>query len=126
MSTMEWMVIIGGIAAIILINWYFFLARQAVSNAAIDLEGIQEVTIVIEGGYHPTVVSVKRDKPVRLVFDRRERSGCSEEVVFPDFGVRKFLPPFRKTTIDITPSQIGHFEFTCGMSMLRGRLIVQN
>jgi hypothetical protein len=27
MSTMEWMVIIGGIAAIIWINWYFFLAR---------------------------------------------------------------------------------------------------
>ena len=126
MSTMEWMVIIGGIAAIILINWYFFLARQVVSNAAIDLAGVQEVTIVVEGGYHPAVVSVKRDKSVRLVFDRRERSGCSEEVVFPDFEVRKFLPPFRKTKIELTPSQTGHFEFTCGISMLRGRLIVQD
>ena len=126
MNTMEWMVIIVGLAAILWINWYFFLARQVVSNAAIDLEGVQEVTIVVEGGYHPAVVRVKRDQPVRLVFDRRERSGCSEEVVFPDFEVRKFLPPFRKTKIELTPSQTGHFEFTCGMSMLRGRLIVQD
>lgn len=126
MSMMEWMVIIGGIAAMIWINWYFFLARQVVSNAAIDLEGVQKVAIVVEGGYHPAVVSVKRGKLVHLVFDRRERSGCSEEIVFPDLGVRKFLPAFRKTKIELTPTQTGDFEFTCGMSMLRGRLIVQD
>ena len=126
MSTMEWIVIIGGIAAILWINWYFFLARRVGSNAAIDLQGVQEVTIVVEGGYHPAVVSVKRGTPVRLVFDRRERSGCSEEVVFPDFGIRKFLPALGKTKIELTPSQTGHFTFTCGMSMLRGQLIVQD
>ncbi|SPP66317.1 hypothetical protein NITLEN_60120 [Nitrospira lenta] len=59
MSMMEWMVIIGGIAAMIWINWYFFLARQTVSNAAINVEGVQEVAIVVEGGYHPAVVSVR-------------------------------------------------------------------
>ena len=126
MNTMEWMVIIGGLAAIIWINWYFFLARQMVSNAAIDLQGVQEITIVVEGGYHPAVVRVKRDQPVRLIFDRRERSGCSEEVAFPDFGIRKFLPAFGKTQIELMPSQTGHFTFTCGMSMLRGQLIVQD
>ena len=126
MNTMEWMVIIGGLAAIVWINWYFFLARQVVSNAAIDLRGVQEITIVVEGGYHPAVVRVKRDQPVRLVFDRRDRSGCSEEVVFPDFGIRKFLPALGKTQIELRPSQTGHFTFTCGMSMLRGQLIVQD
>lgn len=126
MSMMEWIVIIGGIAAMIWVNWYFFLTRQPVANAAISVEGVPEIAIVVEGGYHPAVVSVMRDRPVRLVFDRRERSGCSEEIVFPDFGVRKFLPAFRKTTIELTPAQTGDFEFTCGMSMLRGRLIVQD
>src|SRR5574338_1263150 len=116
MSMMEWIVIFCGIAAMIWINWYFFLARQPVSNAGIDGEGVQEVAIVVEGGYHPAVVSVKRDRPVRSVFDRRERSGCSEEIVFPDFGVRKFLPAFRKTRLGLRPAQTGHFEFTCGMS----------
>jgi plastocyanin domain-containing protein len=126
MSTMEWMVIIGGLAAILWINWYFFLARQVMSNVSIGLEGVQEITIVVEGGYHPAMVRVKRDRPVRLVFDRRERLGCSEEVVFPDFGIRKFLPALGKTKIELTPSQTGHFTFTCGMSMLRGQLIVQD
>lgn len=38
MSMMEWIVIIGGISSIAWINWYFFLARQPVSNAGIDGE----------------------------------------------------------------------------------------
>ena len=126
MSMMEWIVIIGGIAAVIWINWYFFLARPPMVSAAISVAGVREIAIVVEGGFYPAVVSVKRDKLVRLVFDRREGSGCSEEIVFPDFGVRKFLPAFRKTTIELTPPQTGDFEFTCGMSMLRGRLIVQD
>ena len=46
-------------------------------------------------------------KPVRLVFDRQETSPCSEEVVFPDFGIRKFLPTDRPTTVEITPPAPG-------------------
>ncbi len=29
------------------------------------------------------------------------------------------------TSIEFTPDRAGEFTFTCGMSMLRGRLIVQ-
>ena len=36
--------------------------------------------------------SLKAGRPVRLVFDRQETSGCSEEVVFGDFGIRRYLP----------------------------------
>jgi hypothetical protein len=28
MSTLDWLVIIGGAAAIVWVNWYFFLARK--------------------------------------------------------------------------------------------------
>jgi plastocyanin domain-containing protein len=59
------------------------------------------------------------------VFDRKDSSSCSEEVVFPDFGVRKFLPTGEKTTIEITPPKPGRYEFMCGMSMLRGTLIAE-
>jgi plastocyanin domain-containing protein len=45
--------------------------------------------------------------------------------VLPDFGIRRFLPAFQKTTVELTPDREGSFEFTCGMSMLRGRLVVQ-
>ena len=88
MSATEWLVVLGGTAAIVWVNWYFFLAERSAASASVGAGGVQEVTIRVKGGYEPAEVRVKRGAPVRLVFDRQETSGCSEEVVFPDFGVR--------------------------------------
>lgn len=126
MTPQEWLVVAAGLAAIVWVNWYFFLARRSAATATADSGGIQEVTIAVQGGYDPALVRVRQGSPVRLVFDRRETSGCSEEVVFPDFGVRKFLPAFQKTVVELKPERAGTYEFTCGMSMLRGRLIVES
>lgn len=124
MTAAEWAVLGGGIAAIVWVNWYFFFAERAAASAAVGAGGVQEVTIAVHGGYDPPTVRVKQGAPVRLVFDRQETSSCSEEIVLPDFGIKKFLPAFQKTPVDLTPSRAGTFEFTCGMSMLRGKLIV--
>lgn len=124
MNAMDGAVIAGGLAVIAWINWYFFIASRAGVRAAVGTGGGQQITIAVEGGYEPAVVHVKKDVPVRLVFDRRERSGCSEEVVMPEFGIRIFLPAFRQTAIDVVPKKAGTVEFACGMGMLRGRLVV--
>ena len=121
----ELIVILAGAAAIAWVNWYFFLARRGSVAAEARAGGTQEVTITVQGGYEPAEVRLRQGMPARLVFDRRETSGCSEEVVIPDFGIRKFLPAFQKTTVELRPEKAGSFEFTCGMSMLRGRLIVE-
>ncbi len=125
MTPLEWIVILAGAAAIAWVNWYFFLARRGTATAEAREGGTQEVTITVQGGYEPAEVKLKKGIPARLVFDRQETSGCSEEVVIPDFGVRKFLPAFQKTTVELKPETAGSFEFTCGMSMLRGRLVVE-
>ena len=125
MTPQDWIVILAGAAALAWVNWYFFLARRGTATAETREGGTQEVTITVQGGYEPAEVKLKRGIPARLVFDRRETSGCSEEVVIPDFGVRKFLPAFQKTAIELKPETAGSFEFTCGMSMLRGRLVVE-
>ncbi len=125
MTPLEWIVILAGAAAIAWVNWYFFLARRGTATAQSRDGGTQEVTITVQGGYEPAEVKLKKGIPARLVFDRQETSGCSEEVVIPDFGVRKFLPAFQKTTVELKPETAGSFEFTCGMSMLRGRLVVE-
>jgi len=122
----QWLVILGGGAAIVWVNWYFFLARRGSVTAETREGGAQEVTITVKGGYEPAEVNLKKGVPARLVFDRQETSGCSEEVVIPDFGVRKFLPAFQKTTVELKPEKEGSFDFTCGMSMLRGKLIVES
>lgn len=135
MHATDWTVIAAGLGAIAWVNWYFFVAGRrapaavatAMTTAAGSAASAQpaEVTIVVDGGYSPSTVRVKAGQPVRLVFDRRDTGSCSEEVVFPDFGVRRFLPTGQKTPIDITPPEPGRYEFMCGMSMLRGALIAE-
>lgn len=124
MSATEWAVALGGLAAVAWVNWYFFLAGGATATAAAAAGGVQEVVIGVRGGYEPARVRVKRGVPVRLVFDRQETSGCSEEVVIPEFGIRRFLPAFSRTAVELTPAEAGSYDFTCGMGMLRGKLIV--
>ncbi len=138
MTTVDWLVLLAAIVTIALVNWYFFAAGRnsvAVASAAASQPGADgipasaapaaDVTITVQGGYDPRIVRTKAGQPVRLVFDRRESSSCTEEVVFPDFGIRKFLPAFTKTTVEITPPAPGRYAFTCGMSMLRGELVAE-
>jgi plastocyanin domain-containing protein len=125
MTGVEWAVLLAGAAAIGLVNWWFFWAERAAAQASSGAGGMQEVQIVVSGGYSPSTVKAAAGRPLRLVFDRQETSGCSEEVVIPDFGVRRFLPAHEKTAIEIEPSKAGTYEFTCGMSMLRGRIVVE-
>ncbi|MEO5511791.1 MAG: cupredoxin domain-containing protein, partial [Longimicrobiales bacterium] len=85
-----------------------------------------EIVITVDGGYAPSIIRVPAGSPTRLVFDRKDNSSCSEEVVFPDFSIRKYLPTGKRTTIEVTPPTAGRYEFMCGMSMLRGTLIAED
>jgi plastocyanin domain-containing protein len=135
MTVLDWLAITGGVAAMLWVNWYFFLAERAdavaatVPSAAAGTVGgkdtVQQATITVQGGYSPAVVRVKAGQPVRLTFDRQETSGCSEEVVFGDFGVRRYLPAHQQTVVELTPQAPGTYEFTCGMGMLRGKLVAE-
>jgi plastocyanin domain-containing protein len=46
-------------------------------------------------------------------------------VILGDFGIARDLPAFRTTSIEFTPDKTGEFDFTCGMNMLHGKLVVQ-
>lgn len=123
MSAMEWAVLAGGIAAIAWVNWYFFLSKREEAEAGVG--GVQEVEVVVKGGYSPSQVRVRRGVPVRLVFDRQESSGGSEEVVIAGLGVRRRLPAFERTVVEFTPREAGTYEFTGGTGTLRGRIVVE-
>ena len=121
----EWVVLVAGLATVGWVNWYFFIARATTVSAASTAGGVQEVKIQVRSGYDPARVTARRGVPLRLVFDRQETSGCSEEIVFPDFGIRRYLPAHESTAVELTPERAGSYEFTCGMGMLRGKLIVE-
>lgn len=120
MTVNELVVIGAGMAGIAWVNWYFFVAGRG----AATVKG-SEVVITVDGGYSPATIRARAGETLRIVFDRKDSSSCSEEVVFPDFGVRKFLPTGQKTAIEITPPKAGKYEFMCGMSMLHGTVIAE-
>jgi plastocyanin domain-containing protein len=124
MDAAQIVVLIGGVALIGFVLWYFFGEKQAVS-AAVGQSGIQEIKIVVKGGYSPNVIVVREGKPVRLDFYRDETASCSDRVIFGDFGIARDLPAFQTTRIEFTPGKTCEFTFTCGMNMMRGKLIVE-
>jgi plastocyanin domain-containing protein len=126
MTTLSWVVLALGVAAIAWVNWYFFVApRRQAASAVTTGAARQEATIVVRGGYEPATIRVKSGTPVRLTFDRQETNSCSEEIVFPDFSIRRFLPAFERTVVDLPAPSPGEHPFMCGMSMLHGRLIAE-
>lgn len=100
--------------------WFFLMKKEKVTEVLKD-----EVEIEVKGGYSPGVISVPSGKPTRLNFTRRDESSCLEEVVIPEFKIRKFLPMNKTVSIEIKPSEKGEFKFECGMNMFHGKIIVK-
>ena len=114
-----------GAVAIVWVLWYFLFSRGKVVAAVAAPSGVQEVRVTVKGGYTPDTIVVQAGKPVRLQFYRDETADCSERVVFEKFGIDQQLPAFQTTTIEFTPEQAGEYPFRCGMSMLKGLLVVE-
>lgn len=127
MSAAQIVVTALGAGAIAFVLWYFLFSRTMGKAAAavVTSTGVQEVHIVVKGGYTPDTVVVQAGQPVRLLFYRDETADCSEQVVFEDFGVIQLLPAFQTTPVEFTPKTPGEYTFRCGMNMLKGLLVVE-
>jgi YHS domain-containing protein len=119
-----WLVDLAVLTLIVVIIWYFFLSRRRDEAQATAGPERQEITVRVKGGYIPEVVRARPGLPVRIHFKREETSPCSEEVVFPTLGVRRHLPAFETTAIDLPASSEGTYAFACGMDMMHGWLVV--
>ena len=86
---------------------------------------VQEVQVTVKGGYSPSLIRVRENVPLRIVFDRQESGECTSRVVFPDFALNRALPALVKTTVEFTPDRSGPYGFACGMNMVHGTLIVE-
>lgn len=125
MTGAQIIVTLGGIALSIFIAWFFWFAPKGKTRAAAGAGGVQEVAVIVKGGYSPDVIVVKAGQPVRLRFTRQESAACSEEVLFPDFNKSSLLPEGEPVTLEFTPEKPGEYGFQCKMGMLRGKLIVE-
>ena len=124
MDTAEIGVVVGSILTIAFILWFFFGPRTA-SAAKVGTTGVQEVDVVVLGGYTPDRIEVEQWRPVRLNFLRKESTSCTEQVILGDFGIAKELPKDRTVPVEFTPEKLGEFVFHCGMNMVRGTIVVK-
>lgn len=120
------LVTVFGLTLIAFIVWFFWMKKEKGSRASTSHSGHQEALILVKGGYTPDVVLVKKDQPVRLNFLREETASCSEMVVLPEFDKSVRLPMGEVVSVEFIPRDVGEFEFTCQMGMLRGKLVVED
>jgi len=123
-NTSEILVVVGGVAAVAFVLWYSFGARQTVARA-VGASGAQEIKVTVRGGYSPDLIVVKQGRPVRLDFYRDETASCSDRVSFGDFGIARDFPAYNTRPTEFTSDRAGEFTFTCGMNMMRGKLVVE-
>jgi Cu+-exporting ATPase len=112
-----------GLVLAVFLFVFFFGRRRAVA-AGRTAGGPQEITIVVAGGYRPDSIVAHKGVPLKLIFDRRESNPCSDEVILPEFQIRRALPAHQKTVIEVVPKRTGEFPFSCGMNMLHGKIRV--
>jgi len=117
-------VTVVGAVAIVWVLWFFLFSSNPAVAAAVS-DGVQEVRVVVKGGYNPDTILVQAGKPVRLQFYRDETADCSERVVLDAFGLDVALPAFQTTAVEFTPDVAGEFPFRCGMNMLKGVVVVE-
>lgn len=118
MSIINITVITGGILLIGFIYWFFFGSKNEV------LSSDNNLNIIVEGGYKPSIIKIKNGKKAKITFLRKDTNSCLEEVYFPDFKIKEYLPLNEKVQIKINPQKEGEFEFHCSMNMFHGKVIV--
>ncbi|HSI23066.1 MAG TPA: cupredoxin domain-containing protein [Methylophilaceae bacterium] len=116
----ELFVTLGGLAAIGLIAWWFWLSSPKAEHSSAQ----QPIDIQVKDGvYQPAALDVPAGQALTLRFTRHDATPCAEKVVFGDLGISAELPLGKARSVTLPPLKPGQYEFTCQMGMYRGRLV---
>lgn len=78
-------------------------------------------------GFTPSQLGGRPGEVVQLIFHYEASAGeCGREVVLPKQGVHVTLAENRPVEVPLTlPADRGEVEFSCGMNMLHGKIVVE-
>lgn len=107
-----------GVSAIGIIYWFFFGKKEESAQLK------EAWSILVEGGYKPSTITIPQGKPTTLTFTRKDPNSCLEEIVLPDFKIKKFLPLDKAVAVTISPTKPGTYDIHCGMNMYHGKIVV--
>lgn len=119
------LIVLGGALILIgLICWWFFHHVQQTGWATRTKTG-QEATVVVNGGYSPATIVLKKGIPAKVNFEMHDSTACLSHVVVEQLGIDKDLTKQPVTTITVPTDQAKEFNYACGMNMFHGKIIVK-
>lgn len=124
MDTTELVVVLGSVALSLLVLWFFFGARDE-APVRLSRDGLQEVDVTIEATMRPARIVVRAGSPVRLRVLRLSRDAAASELTVEGLGLRRELPQGRVVELELPALAAGSYELVCGLSLIRGSLVVR-
>ena len=87
--------------------------------------GVQKIRITADKGYHPAHIQLQNGIPAEITFHRVTPSNCYKEILFEEEGILEPIAKDEEKVIRFTPQDLGEHEFSCGMNMMHGKMIVE-
>lgn len=81
-----------------------------------------EMNVGIEG-YSPNILIVQKGLQTNWIINGQDMRDCSNQLVIPDAAYAMDLKE-GNNEIKFTPQETGEINFTCGMSMLYGKIVI--
>ena len=117
--------LIIGIILIAFILWWFFGPHKENAQESTVANDEQTATIIVNGGYSPSTVVLKKGVPAQVNFDLKDSTACLSHVVFEQLGVNEDLTKQPITSVKIPTDKAGTYNFACGMDMFHGKVVVK-
>lgn len=125
MNISQLLVLIVDLLAIAFILWWFLGKHTEAVGQSTVVNDVQNATIVVDGGYSPATVVLKKGVPAEVNFEMHDSTACLSHVVFEQLGVNKDLTKQKVTSIKIPTDKKETFNFACGMDMFHGKVVVK-
>ncbi len=128
LTSIEVLVLVGGIGLMGLIGYYFFGPKEEFDSVNIS-KNKQIAKIIVDAAYIPSEIRLKVGIPTEIEFERKDRGDCTEWVIISmptkeGQETKSRLPEGETTKVEFIPTEKGTFKFSCGMGMVHGKIIV--
>ena len=112
------------VTSIALMAAAFGAAKEEAARATLQKDTQTAAVEITDKGFEPSSLKLKAGVPAKVTFVRKTDETCAKEVVIKEYKINRKLPLNELVTVEFTPRK-GEFTFSCGMGMLRGKIVVQ-